>query len=87
MNKADGALSLWKLGRWDVAGSVDGHSGLARSTIYHGLSTSRQCFGSQGEYKGGGRKAKAERPLSWLISRLVEPVTRGDPMQPWSASA
>ena len=49
-------------------------SGLARSTIYHGLSDIRDnVSASPGRVrkKGGGRKAKAEQdPLSWLISRV-----------------
>ena len=62
-------------------------SGLARSTIYHGLSDIRDnVSASPGRVrkKGGGRKAKAEQDPTLVVDlkSLVEPVTRGDPMQP-----
>jgi hypothetical protein len=62
-------------------------SGMARSTIYHGLSDIRdRVFTSGGRIrkKGGGRKKKAvqDRTLVVDLKNLVEPVTRGDPTQP-----
>jgi transposase len=62
-------------------------SGLARSTIYHGLSDIRQKISAppgRVRKNGGGRKKKAlEDPtLAADLKKLVEPATRGDPMQP-----
>src|SRR5437588_2899658 len=62
-------------------------SGLARSTIYHGLSDIRDKVSApRGRVRrpGGGRKRKtSEDPtLEVDLKRLVEPVTRGDPMRP-----
>src|SRR5262249_42467879 len=62
-------------------------SGLARSTIYHGLSDIRRNVSAPpGRVRktGGGRKKKAlEDPtLAVDLKGLVEPATRGDPMQP-----
>lgn len=62
-------------------------SGLARSTIYHGLSDIRDNFSAPpGRIRkpGGGRKKKSSEDPTLLVDlkRLVEPATRGDPMQP-----
>ena len=62
-------------------------TGLARSTIYHGLSDIRHHVSAppgRTRRAGGGRKKKAiEDPaLTADLKSLVEPVTRGDPMQP-----
>jgi len=62
-------------------------SGLARSTIYHGLSDIRANVSApSGRIRrpGGGRKKKSwEDPtLVADLKGLVEPATRGDPMQP-----
>jgi Rhodopirellula transposase DDE domain len=62
-------------------------SGLARSTIYHGLSDIRNNVSAPpGRVRkpGGGRKNKlSEDPtLEVDLKSLVEPMTRGDPMQP-----
>jgi hypothetical protein len=61
-------------------------SGLARSTIYHGLLDVRRNVSAPPgriRHRGGGRKRKAcEDPtLEVDLKDLVEPVTRGDPMQ------
>src|SRR5579863_1441607 len=62
-------------------------SGLARSTIYHGLSDIRgNVSAPPGRIRkpGGGRKKKSAEDPTLLVDlgRLVEPTTRGDPMQP-----
>jgi len=62
-------------------------SGLARSTIYHGLSDIRDNVSAPAgriRKEGGGRKKKASEDPTLIadLKRLVEPVTRGDPMQP-----
>src|SRR6267154_6629730 len=62
-------------------------TGLARSTIYHGLSDIRHNVSApRGRIRkeGGGRKKKTSQDSSLVVSlkSLVEPVTRGDPMQP-----
>ena len=62
-------------------------SGLARSTIYHGLSDIRHKISAppgRVRKRGGGRKKKAfEDPtLAADLKELVEPATRGDPTQP-----
>jgi hypothetical protein len=62
-------------------------SGLARSTIYHGLRDIRDKISAPAgriRKAGGGRKKKIfEDPaLVADLKALVEPVTRGDPMQP-----
>jgi hypothetical protein len=61
-------------------------SGLARSTIYHGLSDIRDNVSAPAgriRKEGGGRKKASEDPtLVADLKRLVEPTTRGDPMQP-----
>jgi len=62
-------------------------SGLARSTIYHGLSDIRDNVSAPAgriRKEGGGRKKKASEDPTLVadLKRLVEPVTRGDPMQP-----
>src|SRR5215469_8884326 len=62
-------------------------SGLARSTIYQGLSDIRDRVSTPAgriRKEGSGRKKKAiEDPtLVADLKAIVEPVTRGDPMQP-----
>jgi Rhodopirellula transposase DDE domain len=62
-------------------------SGLARSTIYHGLADIRDDISAPAgrvRKPGGGRKKKplADPTLVVDLKRLVEPTTRGDPMQP-----
>src|SRR5262245_28267126 len=62
-------------------------TGLARSTIYHGLSDIRDNVATApGRIRksGGGRKKKALADPSLLddLKSLVDPATRGDPMQP-----
>ena len=62
-------------------------SGLARSTIYHGLADIRHRVSAppgRVRKKGGGRKKKTlEDPtLAADVKELVEPATRGDPTQP-----
>ena len=69
-------------------------SGLARLTIYRGFSDiADKVSAPRGRIRqpGGGRKSKVvEDPtLASDLERLVEPVTRGDPMQPllWTSSS
>jgi hypothetical protein len=62
-------------------------SGLARSTIYHGLSDIHDAVSAPARRirkEGGGRKKKASEDPTLVadLKRLVEPTTRGDPMQP-----
>jgi Rhodopirellula transposase DDE domain len=62
-------------------------SGLARSTIYHGLSDIRNNVSAppgRVRKQGGGRKTKSSEDATLVVDlkSLVEPVTRGDPMQP-----
>jgi hypothetical protein len=80
------ALEAQALGRGGVS-LMARISGLARSTIYHGLSDIRHKISAPpGRVRngGGGRKKKAfEDPtLAADLKKLVEPATRGDPMQP-----
>ena len=62
-------------------------SGLARSTIYHGLSDildNSSAPSGRIRKLGGGRKSKASQDpiLVRDLKRLVEPATRGDPVKP-----
>ena len=62
-------------------------TGLARSTIYHGLSDIRDDVSAPPgriRKEGGGRKKKASQDPTLLVDlkSLVEPMTRGDPMRP-----
>src|SRR6266550_1942032 len=80
------ALEARALGRGGVS-LMTRISGLARSTIYHGLSDIRHNVSAPAgrtRKKGGGRKRKAiqDPTLVTDLKRLVEPVTRGDPMRP-----
>jgi hypothetical protein len=73
-------------GRGEV-GLMARMSGLARSTIYHGLSDVRHnVLAPEGRTrkKGGGRKRKAIRDptLAADLKSVVEVATRGDPMRP-----
>jgi hypothetical protein len=61
-------------------------SGLARSTIYHGLSDIRDNVSAPAgriRKDGGGRKKKASKDPTLVadLKRLVESTARGDPMQ------
>src|ERR1700741_2776003 len=61
-------------------------SGLARSTIYHGLTDIRDHVSAPtGRIRkpGGGRKKKSSEDPTLVVDlkRLVDPTTRGDPMQ------
>ena len=80
------ALEAQTLGRGGVS-LMARISGLARSTIYQGLSDIRnKVFTSGGRIRkeGGGRKRKAIQDPTLVVDlkNLVEPVTRGDPTQP-----
>jgi Rhodopirellula transposase DDE domain len=80
------ALEAQALGRGGVS-LMARISGLARSTIYHGLLDIREKISAPpGRIRrpGGGRKKKtgADPTLVADLKALVEPVTRGDPMQP-----
>ena len=80
------ALEAQSLGRGGVS-LMARISGLARSTIYQGLSdVCNRAFTSDGRIRkeGGGRKKKAIQDPTLVVDlkNLVEPVTRGDPTQP-----
>ena len=80
------ALEAQALGRGGVS-LMARISGLARSTIYHGLSDIHHKISAppgRVRKRGGGRKKKAfEDPtLAADLKKLVEPATRGDPTQP-----
>jgi hypothetical protein len=80
------ALEAQALGRGGVS-LMARITGLARSTIYHGLSDIRhKVAASPGRVRreGGGRKNKASQDPTLVVDlkSLVEPLTRGDPMQP-----
>jgi hypothetical protein len=67
-------------------------SGLARSTIYQGLSDIRERVSApvgRVRQEGGGRKQKTivDQTLVADLRAMLESVTRGDPMQPllWSS--
>ena len=80
------ALEARALGRGGVS-LMARITGLARSTIYHGISDIRDdVWAAPGRIRkdGGGRKKKASQDPALLVElkRLVEPVTRGDPMRP-----
>ena len=79
------ALEAQALGRGGVS-LMARITGLSRRTIYHGLSDiqSRESPGpGRVRKRGGGRKSKVlEDPtLVADLRKLVEPMTRGDPMQ------
>src|ERR1700745_3057751 len=94
MNRAAAVLLRWGRHRWRAAGAacvVSCISGWARSAVYPGPSEIRDNVAvPAGRIRkaGGGRKKKSSRDptLAADLKRLVEPVTRGDPMQPllWS---
>jgi Rhodopirellula transposase DDE domain len=80
------ALEAHALGRGGVS-LMARISGLARSTIYHGLSDIHDKVSAPPgrlRKEGGGRKKKAIQDPTLVVDlkSLVEPVTRGDPMQP-----
>jgi Rhodopirellula transposase DDE domain len=80
------ALEARALGRGGVS-VMARVSGLARSTIYHGLSDIRDDVSAPPgriRQEGGGRKKKSSQDPTLMVDlkHLVEPVTRGDPMQP-----
>jgi Rhodopirellula transposase DDE domain len=62
-------------------------TGLSRSTIYHGRSDILHKLSApvgRTRKAGGGRKKKAMQDATLVVDlkSLVEPATRGDPMQP-----
>src|ERR1700730_16015417 len=80
------ALEAQALGRGGVS-LMARISGLARSTIYHGLSDIRdnvQVRAGGNSKEGGGQKKKESDDPTHVadLKPLVEPTTRGDPMQP-----
>src|SRR5271167_993014 len=80
------ALEAQALGRGGVS-LMSEISGLARSTIYHGLSDIRgKVSAPPGRIRkaGGGRKKKTTEDPTLVadLKSLVAPVTRGDPMRP-----
>jgi hypothetical protein len=80
------AMEARALGRGGVS-LMSRISGLARSTIYHGLADIRDHVSApSGRIRkpGGGRKKKSSEDPTLVadLMRLVEPTTRGDPMQP-----
>src|SRR5215831_21368119 len=80
------ALEARTLGRGGVS-LMARISGLARSTVYQGLSDIRNRVSAPAgriRKEGGGRKKKAfEDPtLVTDLKAIVEAVTRGDPTQP-----
>jgi Rhodopirellula transposase DDE domain len=80
------ALEAQALGRGGVS-LMARISGLARSTIYHGLSDIRDNVSAPAgriRKDGGGRKKKASEDPTLVadLKRLVESTARGDPMQP-----
>lgn len=69
-------------------------TGIARSTISRGIAEIRQGLAAgQGRTRraGAGRKSKVSQDATLLddLKALVEPDTRGDPMQPllWTAKS
>ena len=79
------ALEAQALGRGGVS-LMARITGLARSTIYHGLCDIRDdVAAAPGRIRkpGGGRKKKAFEDPTLLreLKALVEPTTRGDPMR------
>src|SRR5262252_9430341 len=80
------AMEAQALGRGGVS-LMARVTGLARSTIYHGLSDIHHkvsALPGRIRMEGGGRKKKAVQDPSLLadLKDLVEPATRGDPTQP-----
>ena len=80
------ALEAQALGRGGIS-LMARISGLARSTIYHGLHDIREGIAAPPDRirkPGGGRKRKGvgDPALMVDLKSLVEPATRGDPMQP-----
>ena len=80
------AMEARALGRGGVS-LMSRISGLARSTIYHGLADiTDHVSAPSGRIRkpGGGRKKKSSEDPTLVadLMRLVEPTTRGDPMQP-----
>src|ERR1700756_3077647 len=80
------AMEARALGRGGVS-LMSRISGLARSTIYHGLTDIRDHISAAtGRIRkpGGGRKKKSSEDPTLVVDlkRLVEPTTRGDPMRP-----
>ena len=79
------AMEARALGRGSVS-LMARITGLARSTIYHGISDIRNNEAApQGRIRrtGGGRKKKTSEDPTLLkdLKALVEPTSRGDPMR------
>jgi hypothetical protein len=80
------ALEAQTLGRGGIS-LMARITGLSRSTIYHGRSDIRRKVSAplgRTRKAGGGRKKKAMQDATLVadLKSLVEPATRGDPMQP-----
>ena len=80
------ALEAQALGRGGVS-LMARISGLARRTIYRGLSDIRERQAVEPgrvRRRGGGRKSKAAEDPTLVadLERIVAPATRGDPMRP-----
>ena len=80
------ALEAQALGRGGIS-LMARITGLSRSTIYHGRSDIRRKVSApwgRTRKAGGGRKNKAMQDATLVadLKSLVEPATRGDPMQP-----
>ena len=80
------AMEARSLGHGGVS-AISRISGLARSTIYHGLSDIRDnttALPGRVRRRGGGRKSKVSQDPGFLpaLKKLVEPSTRGDPVKP-----
>jgi transposase len=80
------AMEARSLGHGGVS-AMSRISGLARSTIYHGLSDIRDnttALPGRVRRRGGGRKSKVSQDPGFLpaLKKLVEPSTRGDPVKP-----
>src|SRR5262244_2078472 len=79
------AMEAQALGRGGVS-LMARITGLARSTIYHGISDIRSNVAAPSGHirrPGGGRKKKTSNDPTLMkdLKALVEPTTRGDPMR------
>ena len=90
------ATEAHTLGRGGVA-AVQRATGIAKSTIYRGLSDldsgAAELLAYEGRLRreGGGRKSLADNDPSFLgaLDRLIDPQTRGDPGSPlrWTSKS